>query len=44
MSSEAHVDFVSTSCGWFLCDLHLRQEESDAWDLESALTSALQTM
>ena len=39
MSSEAHVAFVSNSCSRLLCALHLQQEESNAWDLEPALTS-----
>ena len=39
IKSEARVDFVSTSCGRLLCALHLQQEESDAWDLQSASTS-----
>ena len=42
MTIAAHVDFVSTSCGQLLCGLHLRQQKSDAWDLESASTSTLQ--
>ena len=39
MRSEAHVDFLSTSCGQLLCSLRLQQQKSDAWDCV-AMTSA----